>query len=50
MYGYVVKQMLAGRLNKVLIIATGALLNPIMVAQKETIPGIAHAVVLERVK
>lgn len=50
MYGYVVKQMLAGRLNKVLIIATGALLNPVMVAQKETIPGIAHAIVLERVK
>ncbi len=50
MYGYVVKQMLAGRLNKVLVIATGALLNPIMVAQKETIPGIAHAIVLERVK
>jgi hypothetical protein len=25
-------------------------MNPIMVAQKETIPAIAHAIVLERVK
>jgi stage V sporulation protein AD len=48
--GYVVKQMYENKLNKVLIIATGALMNPIMVAQKETIPAIAHAIVLERVK
>ena len=32
------------------LVATGALLNPIMVAQKETIPSIAHAIVLERVE
>ena len=50
MLGYVVKQMYENKLNKVLIIATGALMNPIMVAQKETIPAIAHAIVLERVK
>lgn len=34
--------------KKVLIIATGALLNPIMVSQKQTIPCIAHAIAFER--
>lgn len=47
--GYVVKNMYEGKLKKVLIIATGALMNPVMVYQNETIPGIAHAIVLERV-
>ena len=47
--GYVVKQMYENKLKKVLVIATGALMNPIMVAQKENIPSIAHAIVLERV-
>ena len=47
--GYVVKNMYEGKLNKVLVIATGALMNPVMVFQNETIPGIAHAIVLERV-
>ena len=47
--GYVVKQMYENKFKKVLVIATGALMNPIMVAQKENIPSIAHAIVLERV-
>lgn len=47
--GYLYKLMLNGKYKKVLIIATGALLNPIMTFQKETIPAIAHAVALERV-
>ncbi|MDD4000952.1 MAG: stage V sporulation protein AD [Bacilli bacterium] len=34
--------------RKILVVATGALLNPIITAQKESIPGIAHAIVLER--
>ena len=46
--GYVVDCLKKGIYNKVLLIATGALMNPIMVAQNETIPTIAHAVVLER--
>lgn len=46
--GYVVDCLKKGIYNKVLLIATGALMNPIMVAQNETIPAIAHAVVLER--
>jgi stage V sporulation protein AD len=48
-YGYLYHQLLTGKIKSALIIATGALLNPIITAQKETIPGIAHAVVLERV-
>lgn len=48
-YGYILSAMKEKRYKKVLLVATGALLNPIMVAQKETIPSIAHAIVLERV-
>lgn len=46
--GYIINCLKTGVFNKVLIIATGALMNPIMLAQNETIPCIAHAVVLER--
>ncbi|MET3682381.1 stage V sporulation protein AD [Alkalibacillus flavidus] len=47
-YGHVIQQLKQGTLRQVLIVATGALLNPIMMQQKETIPCIAHAVVLKR--
>ncbi|MDD6466698.1 MAG: stage V sporulation protein AD [Erysipelotrichaceae bacterium] len=33
--------------RKILLVATGALLNPIMIQQKETIPCIAHGILLE---
>ena len=49
MYGYVVEKLKKQELNRVLLIATGALMNPVMTAQKETIPSIAHAISLERV-
>ena len=49
MYGYIVKEMKNNKLKKVLIIATGALMNSVIPYQKESIPAIAHAVVLERV-
>jgi stage V sporulation protein AD len=39
-----------GIYNKILVVATGALLSPTMIQQKESIPTIAHGVVLERVK
>ena len=45
---YVINALRIGIYHKVLIIATGALMNPIMVAQNETIPAIAHAIALER--
>lgn len=48
-FGYIVRQLLNKNLKKVLLIATGALMNSIMPCQKESIPAIAHAVVLERV-
>ena len=49
MYSYVYKKLLNKELNRVLIIATGALMNPVMTSQKESIPSIAHAIALERV-
>ncbi|THE15018.1 stage V sporulation protein AD [Bacillus timonensis] len=49
-YGHIVKELISGNLNKVFIVATGALLSPTMIQQKETIPTIAHGVVLERVQ
>ncbi|GAA3322495.1 hypothetical protein GCM10020331_042600 [Ectobacillus funiculus] len=49
-YGHLLQEMRLGNLNRLLVVATGALLNPIMVQQKESIPTIAHGVVFERVK
>ena len=38
-----------GELNRIIIIGTGALLNPLIIKQKESIPAIAHAVVIEKI-
>ncbi|MDA8334159.1 MAG: stage V sporulation protein AD [Peptococcaceae bacterium] len=46
-YGHIMNRMKKGELNKVLIVATGALLSPLSYQQKESIPCIAHAVALE---
>lgn len=46
--GYLITELKKGNLNKVLVLATGALLNPVMTAQKLTIPCISHAICLER--
>lgn len=48
--GYIYKEMLKGNLNRVLLIATGALHSPISTLQGETIPGIAHAVTIDNFK
>ena len=48
-YGHILNRMKRGELNKVLIVATGALLSPISFQQKESIPCIAHAVVIENI-
>ena len=45
--GYIYKNMLAGKLNKVLLVSTGALLSSTSCFQGLTIPGIAHAVAVE---
>ncbi|MCY9383125.1 stage V sporulation protein AD [Bacillus inaquosorum] len=47
-YSHIFKQLREGKLNRVFVVATGALLSPTMVQQKETIPTIAHGVVFER--
>ncbi len=46
-YGHILNRMKKGELKKVLLVATGALLSPLSYQQKESIPGIAHAVSIE---
>ena len=45
-FSYIIEMLQTKKLNKVLIVGTGALLNSLIVAQKETIPCIAHAIAL----
>lgn len=47
-YGHLVQSLKEGRYNKILVVATGALMSPTMIQQKESIPTIAHGVVLMR--
>ncbi len=47
-YGHFLKRMERGELNRILIVATGALLSPLSYQQKESIPCIAHAVAIEK--
>lgn len=42
--GHIRRRIARGELRRVLLVATGALLSPLTVQQKQTIPGIAHAV------
>jgi stage V sporulation protein AD len=46
--GFLYHELLEGNLNKLLLVATGALLSPTSTQQGETIPCIAHAVSIER--
>lgn len=45
--GYIYKQLLEKKYKKILLIATGALMNSTSSQQGESIPGIAHAVSIE---
>ena len=45
---YFLRKMLDGELERILFVATGALHSPTSVQQGESIPGIAHAVQIER--
>lgn len=45
--GYALNMLKSQKAKRVLIVATGALLSPLSVLQKESIPCIAHAVALE---
>ena len=49
-YSYVMDLLKKGKIKKVLLVATGALMSPSMVNEKQTIPSIAHAISLEVVK
>ena len=42
--GYIFDQMRSGAIKRALIVGTGALMSPTSALQKESIPGIAHAV------
>jgi stage V sporulation protein AD len=46
-YGHFLNEMRKGNLKKILIVATGALMSPMSYQQKESIPGVAHAVSIE---
>jgi Stage V sporulation protein AD (SpoVAD). len=46
--GWLLSQIKNGTFNRVLFIATGALLSPTSTQQGESIPGIAHAVTISR--
>jgi stage V sporulation protein AD len=45
--GHLLKEMARGKLGKLLLVATGALLSPTTFQQGENIPAIAHAVAIE---
>lgn len=45
--GYILNKLENGTLNRILVLPTGALLNKDTPLQKETIPGISHAFVVE---
>lgn len=49
-FGYLIKQMKEYKIKKILYVPTGALFNPTIVFQKESIPAIAHAVSIEVVE
>ena len=45
--GYFIKNLREHKLNRILLVATGALMSPTSAGQGLTIPGIAHAVAIE---
>ena len=45
--GYFYKQLKDKKINRILLIATGALMNSMSSQQGESIPGIAHAIAIE---
>lgn len=48
--GYLYPMLKEKKYKRILVVATGALLSPMMCAQKETIPCVAHAISLEVVE
>jgi stage V sporulation protein AD len=48
-YGHLLREMEKGTFRKIFVVATGALLSQTMIQQKQSIPAIAHGVVIESV-
>src|SRR5699024_9354791 len=46
-YGHFLNLLKQGKVNRMLVVATGALHSPLSVQQKDPIPAIAHAVSIE---
>ncbi len=46
--GYIMEMLRLGKLNRVMLVGTGALMSPLNLLQGENIPGIAHAITLQR--
>lgn len=46
---HLLKEMESGHCKRLLLVGTGALMNPVSIMQGETIPGIAHAVAVENI-
>lgn len=44
---YIFNELKTKKLNKILLVATGALMSPLSSSQGESIPGIAHAIAIE---
>ncbi|MEI5906555.1 stage V sporulation protein AD [Bacillus spongiae] len=47
LYGHLLNEMKKGTYQKILVVATGALMSPLSFQQKESIPCVAHAVSIE---
>lgn len=45
---HILKELEQGKYNRILVAATGALMNPVMIQQGESIPAVCHAVSIER--
>lgn len=45
--GYIYKKLVSKEFNKVMLVSTGALLSPTSTLQKQTIPCVAHAIIIE---
>lgn len=46
--GHIYKELMAGEYDRIFLMATGALMNPSIVQQGESIPAIAHGITIER--
>lgn len=46
---YYIPKIIGGEINRILIVGTGALLSPLSIQQKESIPAVGHAIVVEKI-